>query len=748
MLLAVLCAVPMAAQSLTVLPASQLSVPGAPVTLEVHFTPGAQPVSGFSFTLTFQPGTLTFVSAGAGAAATAAGTNVSGSLASAGNVNVTGTGTGVIAEGVVARLTCTALGTGNPFPPVPLSLGSANVTLAAGGSAAPTVTGSVLTYIDRCDVDSSLGIDVVDVQYVVNLILASTQPLFANHGDCNGDQSVDVVDVQLLVNSILNPNQQLAVLTQSVTGPVVGTPYSFAFAAVGGAQPYAWAETGMPIPGLSLSASGTLSGNPTMPGQYSYSVQVTDSNNATASQTFTVNVIQVILQSVVITPSPVVMDHNATVQLTATGTYSDSSTANVTAQMNWTSNAGTVASVGLSTGFVTGVGPGTASVTCTHPTLTSVTASVNVTVNKIFMSLAVTPSNPTIVRLLTQAFTATATFSDSSTENVTSAASWSSTATNVASINSSGIATGNAAGSTTISASRTINGVTKVASTGLTVTQEVLTAITVSPSPSSGFVGGSLSFQAAGTFNNGTNSNNVNSLVTWSSSNPTVATINSGNGLAQLNQAGSATITATRASSPGVTGTSALTVSAIVLTSITVTPAAPSIQVNATQQFTAAGVFSDSSTSPNVNSQVTWSSTNTGVATINSSGLATGLAAGSTTITATRIGGGVSGSATLTVTAPAGVSYSAQIAPLWQQFGCVGCHPGNGGYSMGSYAQVVGNGSSGPAVIPNNAAGSNLYRKIAGTQTSGSRMPVGGPFMNASQLQLVADWINQGALNN
>lgn len=739
----------MAAQSLTVLPASQLSVSGAPVILEVHFTPGAQPVSGFSFTLTFQPGTLAFVSAGAGAAATAAGTNVSGSLASAGNVTVTGTGTGAIAEGVVARLTCSALGTGNPFPPVPLSLGNANLTLAAGGSAAPTVSGSVLTYIDRCDVDSSLGIDVVDVQYVVNLILASTQPLFANHGDCNGDQSVDVVDVQLLVNTILNPNQQLAVLTQSVTGPVVGTQFSFTFAAVGGAQPYTWAETGMPIPGLSLSASGTLSGNPTMPGQYSYSVQVTDSNNATASQTFTVTVTQIVLQSVVITPSPVVMDHNATIQLTATGTYSDSTTANVTSQMNWTSNAGTVASVGLSTGFVTGVGPGTASVTCTHPTLTSVTASVNVTVNKVFMSLAVTPTNPTIVRLLTQAFTATATFSDNSTENVTSAASWSSTATNVASINSStGIATGNAAGSTTISASRTINGVTKVASTGLTVTQEVLTAITVSPSPSSGFVGGSLSFQAAGTFNNGTNSNNVNSLVTWSSSNPSVATINSGNGLAQLLQAGSATITATRASSPGVTGTSALTVSAIVLTSITVTPSAPSIQVSATQQFTAAGVFSDSSTSNNVNSQVTWSSSNTGVATINSSGLATGLAAGSTTITATRIGGGVSGTATLTVTAPAGVSYSTQIAPLWQQFGCVGCHPGNGGYSMLSYAQVVGNGSNGPAVIPNNAAGSNLYRKLTSNPPFGSQMPVGGAPMNANQLQLVADWINQGALNN
>jgi hypothetical protein len=123
-------------------------------------------------------------------------------------------------------------------------------------------------------------------------------------------------------------------------------------------------------------------------------------------------------------------------------------------------------------------------------------------------------------------------------------------------------------------------------------------------------------------------------------------------------------------------------------------------------------------------------------------------AAGTTTITATRIGGGVSGSATLTVTAPAGVSYSAQIAPLWQSFGCVGCHPGNGGYSMTSYSAVVGNGSSGPAVSPSNASSSNLYLKLTAAPPFGSRMPVGGPFLSASQLQLVADWINQGALNN
>src|SRR5207245_6393546 len=71
-----------------------------------------------------------------------------------------------------------------------------------------------------------------------------------------------------------------------------------------------------------------------------------------------------------------------------------------------------------------------------------------------------------------------------------------------------------------------------------------------------------------------------------------------------------------------------------------------------TRQFTATGTFSDSTTQ-DLTTQVTWSSSSTAVATISnaggSQGLATSVAAGTTTITATL--GGVSVSTTLTVTA-------------------------------------------------------------------------------------------------
>ena len=85
-----------------------------------------------------------------------------------------------------------------------------------------------------------------------------------------------------------------------------------------------------------------------------------------------------------------------------------------------------------------------------------------------------------------------------------------------------------------------------------------------------------------------------------------------------------------------------------VLTSITVTPTNPSISVGSPQQFTATGNYSDGSHQDLTNS-ATWTSSIPSVATINSTGLATGVAAGSTTIQATV--GAINGSTTLTVTA-------------------------------------------------------------------------------------------------
>jgi RHS repeat-associated protein len=84
----------------------------------------------------------------------------------------------------------------------------------------------------------------------------------------------------------------------------------------------------------------------------------------------------------------------------------------------------------------------------------------------------------------------------------------------------------------------------------------------------------------------------------------------------------------------------------LTLVSITVSPTNPAILTTDTQAFTAVGTFGDGSTQ-NLTDQVTWESTDTGVATITSTGVATGIAQGTTTIRASK--DGIVGNATLAV---------------------------------------------------------------------------------------------------
>jgi len=118
-----------------------------------------------------------------------------------------------------------------------------------------------------------------------------------------------------------------------------------------------------------------------------------------------------------------------------------------------------------------------------------------------------------------------------------------------------------------------------------------------------------------------------------------------GSGLVTGVAAGSATITAT---SEGKSGTSALTVTAVPVASVTVTPSPASVQQGATVQLTATP--KDANGNPLSGRVVTWSSDNTAVATVNGSGLVTGVAVGSATITATSEGR--SGTSAITVTPP------------------------------------------------------------------------------------------------
>lgn len=87
---------------------------------------------------------------------------------------------------------------------------------------------------------------------------------------------------------------------------------------------------------------------------------------------------------------------------------------------------------------------------------------------------------------------------------------------------------------------------------------------------------------------------------------------------------------------------------------------------------------------------------------------------------------------------PAPVSYSSTIQPILTQ-NCTGCHGAAAGLSFGSYSGTMA------SVVPGDASASLLYKSLTGS--GASQMPPGGA-LSAAQRQSVANWINQGALNN
>jgi N-acetylneuraminic acid mutarotase len=86
------------------------------------------------------------------------------------------------------------------------------------------------------------------------------------------------------------------------------------------------------------------------------------------------------LSSINISPANVSIAANTSASLNATGVYSDGTTANITAQVTWSSaNAGGVARVGANTGALMGVAAGTTSITATLSGVTSPVANITVT---------------------------------------------------------------------------------------------------------------------------------------------------------------------------------------------------------------------------------------------------------------------------------------------------------------------------------------------------------------------------------
>jgi hypothetical protein len=267
----------------------------------------------------------------------------------------------------------------------------------------------------------------------------------------------------------------------------------------------------------------------------------------------------------------------------------------------------------------------------------------------------------------TQAFVATGTYEDGSKKDLSSKVTWSTTLATLATVSATGVVTGGARGKVTVQAEMggktgtielTVAGVATAVAPGtvaikatfegkdstviikVTTPAIVLSSLSVTAPFSTLATGASLSLVATGTYTDASK-HIITEEVDWTTSSAAIATISGARGsLGTVTAVAKGTVTIS-ASFAGKTGTTSLTVTEALLTAITVTPNKPVIADGTTLELHATCTFSDNSTK-DLTSDVTWTTSNSTIATVsnaaNSDGFVTGVAPGTVTITVSLSG--------------------------------------------------------------------------------------------------------------
>ena len=319
-----------------------------------------------------------------------------------------------------------------------------------------------------------------------------------------------------------------------------------------------------------------------------------------------------------------------TVNFDMSGTHADKltvtfnpSTTNANNTLTWESNKSGVVSVDNS-GNITGISNGDAVITVKTPNGKS--ATCNVTVKTSPQSISLNKGNTTLDLNGTKTEKLTVTFNPSST-NTNNGLTWRSDNTGIVSVDTSGNITAKSNGTTTITVTTT-NG------------KKATCSVTVKTSPQSiSLNNSSLTLDISGTKTSKLNvnfnptSSNTNNSITWNSDAPGIATVDSSGNVTGVAN-GTTTIRATTTNGKVAT------------CSVTVQTSPQSISLNKTNvtldlvgtQNTDLKVTYNPTTS-NVQTSITWTSSNPNVASVDSSGNVMGKANGAAVITAETANG-------------------------------------------------------------------------------------------------------------
>jgi uncharacterized protein YjdB len=348
-----------------------VTVSSGPATLEaIAVLPPEVPLriggtSQLTVTGTYSDGSTVNVTSGSTFSSTSSGV---ATVSAGGLVTATGNGTATItATHTASGLVATAVVTVSASAPTLVSIAvvPATVPLLIGATGQLTVTG---TYSDQSTVNltagstfvsSNLGAATVSDTGLVTAVAGGSAIVTATH-TASGK----------IASATVNVSATLAVAaTRQLT--VTGTYSDSTTADLTSASTFASSATGV----ATVSAGGLVTA------VANGSATITATNTAsglTATSAITVSTTTATLVSIAITPTPVNLAVGGTQQLTVTGTYSDSSTANVTSGSTFVSSVEATATVSAG-GLVTAVANGTTTITATH-TASSLTATVGVTV--------------------------------------------------------------------------------------------------------------------------------------------------------------------------------------------------------------------------------------------------------------------------------------------------------------------------------------------------------------------------------
>ena len=303
--------------------------------------------------------------------------------------------------------------------------------------------------------------------------------------------------------------------------------------------------------------------------------------------------------------------------------------------VTWNTANATVATVDQN-GLITVVSEGTSTITVTTAD-GGFTATCTVTVTNTAVAVTGVALDQTSISIKTgetAQLAATVTPADAANKEVT----WSSADAAIASVDQNGMITAVAAGTTTITVTTADGGFTATCTVDIAPAVIAATGVTLSQTTVS--IANGETAQLTATV---TPADAANKAVTWSSADAAIASVDQ-NGMITAVAVGTTTITVTTTDG-GFTATCSVTVTPIMVTGVTLDKTSVSIITGETAQLT-----QTVSPANAANKDVTWSSADAAIASVDQNGMITAVAVGTTTITVTTADGSFTATCSVTVT--------------------------------------------------------------------------------------------------